>query len=90
MSYSVKVEPGDHLFEVDGDETVLEAALRAGLSFPYGCRNGVCGNCKGQLISGEVEYDPKKMGALSEQDHENNIALLCQARPKTDLTINDD
>ena len=87
MSYSVKVEPSKHSFEVEGDETVLEAALRNGLSFPYGCRNGVCGNCKGRLISGEVEYDPEKMGALSEDDKENNIALFCQARPKTDLTV---
>ncbi len=87
MSYSVKVEPSNHSFEVEGDETVLEAALRNGLSFPYGCRNGVCGNCKGRLISGEVEYDPEKMGALSDEDKENNIALFCQGRPKTDLTV---
>ena len=87
MSITVKVEPSGRSFEVDGDETVLEAALRQGLSFPYGCRNGICGNCKGRIISGEVEYAPNKTTALSAEERANNISLFCQARPTTDLHV---
>ena len=35
---------------------MLDAALRQGIAFPYGCRNGVCGSCKGHILEGEYEY----------------------------------
>ena len=31
------------------DETVLEAAERAGVGLPFGCRTGACGTCVGRL-----------------------------------------
>lgn len=86
MSYSVKVEPGGHVFEVEEGETVLTAALRHKHAFPYGCRSGYCGACKGRLISGNIEYDADTPG-LSEEDKAHNLALLCQAIPKSNLLI---
>jgi CDP-4-dehydro-6-deoxyglucose reductase len=43
MGFQVSVQPSRHTFHAEPDETILEAALRQGLSLPYGCRNGVCG-----------------------------------------------
>lgn len=71
---------------VENDESVLDAALRQGIGLPYGCRNGLCGSCKGQLQSGKVRYR-KQPTALSEDEREHGFALFCQAVPESDLLI---
>lgn len=86
MSFTIKVLPSGRTFTVNDDETILEAALRSGLSFPYGCRGGACGACIGQIVSGEIRYDDEPMG-LSEEQALVGMALFCVARPVTDLTI---
>jgi ring-1,2-phenylacetyl-CoA epoxidase subunit PaaE len=37
------------------DETVLDAAARAGVELPFSCRAGVCSTCRTKVIRGEVE-----------------------------------
>ena len=43
MSAHVQVKPSDREFFVDGSDSLLEAALRSGLSLDYGCSVGSCG-----------------------------------------------
>ena len=43
-----------HHFEADSNDTLLSAALRAELVFPYECNSGGCGACKIELLEGEV------------------------------------
>lgn len=86
MSFTVRIEPSGHEFTVEEGESVLDAALRQGFAFPYGCRNGACGSCKGKVLAGEVEYLTPPP-ALHEDDPENDIAVFCQARPRSDLQI---
>ncbi|MDF9747209.1 2Fe-2S iron-sulfur cluster-binding protein [Natrinema salsiterrestre] len=38
---------------VRDDETVLEAAERAGIALPYGCLTGACGTCTGRLLAAD-------------------------------------
>jgi len=38
----------------DCDKTLLEAAEQQGIVMEHGCRSGMCGSCKTNLISGEV------------------------------------
>lgn len=85
MTFSVQIEPSGHSFDVEKDETLLEAALRQGIGLPYGCRNGFCGNCLCRLTLGEVDYPKGKPDAL--KDQRNNVCLSCQAVPVTDLVI---
>ena len=87
MSFSVKVEPSGRSFVVDDDEPVLTAALRQGMSLPYGCRDGHCGSCKARLLQGEVSYPTQFTEALSDEEHMAGIALLCQARALSDLVL---
>src|SRR5689334_25187060 len=54
----VIIKPSDHSFDCAADETVLQAAMRADLMIPYGCRNGACGTCKGRILAGEADYGP--------------------------------
>ncbi len=86
MTNRVKIEPTGHEFNVNSDETVLDAAIRQGVHLPYGCRNGKCGKCMGKLLQGEVAYN-EAPSALSSADKANGMALFCQAHATTDLVI---
>src|SRR3982751_6580478 len=81
------IKPSDHSFDCAADETVLQAAMRADLMIPYGCRNGACGTCKGRILAGEVDYGPHQASTLTAAEKEQGLALFCCARPRTDLTI---
>ncbi len=87
MSFTVRIEPSGHSFEVDPDESVLDAALRHGYAFPYGCRGGACGACKGKLLEGSVDYGTNLPPALSDDDVSRGLALFCQARATSDLVL---
>ena len=52
MTFQVTVQPSGRQFTCEDDETVLAAAIRAGVGLPYGCKNGACGSCKGKLLEG--------------------------------------
>jgi len=85
--YRVEIQDqGDFLVE-DKDDTVLRAALLAGLGFPYECNSGGCGACKYQLISGEIEELYADAPGLSARDKKKNLKLACQTRPLSDLKI---
>ena len=87
MSFNVLVKPSDHAFSMEAGETVLSAALRHGFTFPYGCRNGSCGACKGIVLEGRVDYGVFEHKALSAAEIAAGRALFCQATPLADLTV---
>jgi CDP-4-dehydro-6-deoxyglucose reductase len=87
MSHQVTIKPSNHAFTVGDGETVLGAALREGITLPYGCRNGACGSCKGRILEGSVDYGHSQPHVLTEFEKKNGMALFCQARPLTDLAI---
>jgi ferredoxin-NAD(P)+ reductase (naphthalene dioxygenase ferredoxin-specific) len=68
--------------------TILDAALAAGVPYPYGCRSGDCGSCKSRLLSGEVTmegyYAPE---ALTAAEREAGLILACRASPLTDVAV---
>jgi ring-1,2-phenylacetyl-CoA epoxidase subunit PaaE len=69
---------------VRGDETVLDAALRAGLDLPYSCREGVCGTCRAKLACGQVRQENAD---LSQAEIDAGYVLTCQAKPQTDGVV---
>lgn len=87
MQFHISTEPSGQSFSADAEQTVLEAALAAGLLLPYGCRDGACGACKAQLVKGEIDQGMVAEGALSAAERASGLALLCKARPRSDLTI---
>jgi len=87
MPYTISLKPGEQQFEAEENESILEAALRAGLILPYGCRDGACGACKADVVSGRVEHGVISDLALPQADQTQGKALLCQARALSDLTI---
>jgi ring-1,2-phenylacetyl-CoA epoxidase subunit PaaE len=63
------------------DETVLDAAARAGVELPFSCRAGVCSTCRTKVIRGEVEMAQNY--ALEDWELEQGYVLACQSRVKT-------
>jgi len=87
MPFTVTVQSSGHRFDVEPDETVLAAALRAGIGLPYGCKNGACGSCRGRIIEGRVHHAVHQANALSAEDEARGGALFCSAHPDSDLVI---
>lgn len=81
----ISIEGSDTAFTCE-DDTILRAALRAGLGFPYACNTGSCGNCRFTLIDGAVTHSSEPP-AWSERDVKKNRWIGCQARPTSDCTI---
>ncbi|MDB5936616.1 MAG: CDP-6-deoxy-delta-3,4-glucoseen reductase [Massilia sp.] len=87
MTFQITVQPSGHRFECEADETVLAAAIRAGIGLPYGCKNGACGSCKGKVIEGKVAHKPHQQRAMSEEEEAAGAALFCCALTAADLVI---
>jgi len=83
----VTLTPGNHVFSCADDETILAAALRAGLLIPYGCRNGACGSCKSTLRGGAVEHGSYQSTTLTAHELAEGRILPCVARPTGDVTL---
>ena len=87
MSYQITVQPSGRQFLAEADETILDAALRQGLTMPYGCKDGACGACKGHVQSGSVDHGKAQPHALKDDEKAAGMALYCCAKPQTDLVI---
>lgn len=84
---TITLKPDVTTFEASKDEPVLDAALRAGVQLPYGCRGGTCGACKAQLIEGEITYSGRQADGLTQDERSENWVLCCMAKAQTDLTL---
>lgn len=87
MSAHVTVKPSGHEFFVEGNETVLSAALRAGLAPSYGCGNGNCGLCKARVVAGELKQVQSSDYPLSANERSQGYTLLCAHTAVSDLVI---
>ena len=56
MTHTITVLPSNDTFPIETNETILDAALRANVILPYGCKDGACGSCKSKVISGMVKH----------------------------------
>ena len=87
MSAHVTVLPSGNDFFIDGPDTILEAALRAGIPLDYGCSGGNCGLCKAKVISGQVKKTRFHDYVRTEADKRDGLFLMCSNTAVTDLVI---
>jgi len=85
--YQISAIPCGRMITARKGETILEAALRQGVTLPYLCRDGACGTCKGKLLKGAVDYGTYQKGVLTEEEKKQGMALFCCAKPISDLDI---
>lgn len=89
MPYSrITLLPSRQVLAAYDGETVLDAALRAGLNLPHSCKGGHCSSCRARVLSGEVRYLSGRPLGLDENEERTGYALLCQAHAVSpELTV---
>lgn len=87
MSHRIRVKSSGHEFLCADDETILDAALRAGYAFPYSCQSGTCASCRGRVLDGRISYPDGFPPAIDVAEAAAGKALFCQAVPETDLVV---
>ena len=87
MTAHVQILPSGREFFIDGSDSVLEAALRAGLSLDYGCSSGGCGKCKARILSGQVHRVRHSDYVLTAAEKNADIMLMCCNTAVGDLVI---
>ncbi len=87
ISAHVTMRPSGHQFIVEGNDSILQAGLKAGLRLGYGCGTGSCGLCKARVVSGQIRQVQHSDLRLSEQERQQGYALLCAHTAVTDLVI---
>lgn len=86
--YQITVVRGiqEDVVPANGAEPVAVALERAGIAIDTHCRNGECGFCRSQLLSGDIFVSPNGDGRR-EMDKEMNWFHACSSWPLSKLKI---
>lgn len=87
MSYSLTIEPLGQTLEVEEGQTILDAALRAGIYLPHACCHGLCATCKVNVTDGEIDHGEASNFALMDYEREEGKCLACCATLQSDVVI---
>lgn len=87
MTAMITIASSGRRFPAEAEETLLEAALRAGVAVDYNCANGSCGDCKARLLSGELGKPLPQDYRMTAQEKAEGMILLCRNRATGDLVI---
>ena len=90
MSYQATIEPLGETIEVEEDQKLLDAALRAGIWLPYACNHGVCGTCKVEVLEGDVDHNEASAFALMDVERDEGKTLACCATLLSDIVMEAD
>ncbi|WP_338413449.1 phenol 2-monooxygenase domain-containing protein [uncultured Sphaerotilus sp.] len=90
MSYQLTIEPSGAVIDVEDGQSILDAALRQGLYIPHACGHGLCGTCKVQVCSGEVDHGAANPFALMDFERDEGKTLACCATLLDDVSIEAD
>jgi toluene monooxygenase electron transfer component len=87
MKSIIRNEKDGSVFEQQEGDTILRAALRAGLGLSYECNSGGCGGCKFELLEGEINTHWADAPGLTERDRKRGRHLACQCSAVGAITI---
>lgn len=86
MTYSVKFLPHNISVEVDDNESLIRAAMEAGIHINASCGGGgVCGKCRILIEEGMVEGGVSEH--LSLEDQEKGYRLACLSEVTSDIVV---
>ncbi len=76
-------------FDAAPDETIMEAAERAGIFPAHSCLSGICRACMTRVLAGEVEHDPEYAAELNIDDDEieDGFRLICSSFARSDVEL---
>jgi ring-1,2-phenylacetyl-CoA epoxidase subunit PaaE len=69
------------------EESILDAALRAGMDLPFACKGGMCSTCRAKLVEGDAQMEVNY--SLEPWELKAGFILTCQARPCSDKVVVD-
>jgi uncharacterized 2Fe-2S/4Fe-4S cluster protein (DUF4445 family) len=85
-THTIKFLPYETTIQVQDGDTVIRAALEAGVHVNASCGGeGVCGKCRVLIEDGTVDGGISEK--LSEEDQEKGYRLACQAIVKSNLVV---
>jgi len=84
--FLVTILPAAETFQVTSDQTVLSAALAAGVQLAKSCRNGTCRACRCKLLRGRAEHTIEWPG-LSRDEKAEGWVLPCVLRALSDCVL---
>ena len=87
MSHTLTIEPLGVELEIEDGQTILDAALRAGIYLPHACCHGLCATCKVVVVDGEVDHGDASSFALMDFEREEGKTLACCATVEGDTVI---
>ncbi len=90
MTYEVTIDPLGTTIDVAEGQTLLDAALRAGVYLPHACGHGLCGTCKVTIVAGDIDHGAASPFALMDMEREEGMCLACCATPLSDVTLEAD
>ena len=64
---------------VEYPNTILRSAKMQGISLPYSCEVGSCGNCAAKCIKGKIWHSYNEV--LTEEELQTGLVLTCVAHP---------
>jgi ferredoxin len=86
VSHAVSFEGSPLRFEVPAGQTLLAAALAAGVRLPSSCRNGTCRECRCRVLQGRAVHTIPWPG-LSAEEKRDGWILPCVAVAETALVL---
>lgn len=90
MKYRVELKSREYFFQADSHESILDAAIRAGVPLNYGCSNGNCGLCKAKIISGSITQLRTHDFVIRDADKIQGHALMCSNSCLSNVVIDAD
>jgi phenol hydroxylase P5 protein len=87
MAAQLVIEPIGEKVLVRSGQTILDACLRAGVWLPHACCHGLCGTCKIEIISGDIDHGDPSPFALMDIERDEGKALACCATLLADAVI---
>ena len=85
--YRVTVANAKQVIDCAANQTVLQAAIAAGIDYPYICATGNCGTCISHLDAGKVSMLARGDASLSPKLVKKGQRLACRSRPRSDVTM---
>ena len=85
--FTVRIGNNGQKIACAADQTILQAAVSAGIDFPYACASGNCGQCVARLTEGTVDMLPRSDASLTPAQVAAGQTLACRAQPRSDVSI---
>jgi ferredoxin len=83
----ITIRNSQRTIDCAGNQTILDAAIAAGIDYPYACATGNCATCVSKLDEGKVSLLPHGDAALRAAQKKSGLTLACRARPRSDVTV---